>query len=43
MVFYGDSVEDELYAKKAILFITDKSFVSGLTEEVEKFFVGEKK
>lgn len=34
----GDKVEDELLAKKAIKFIVKKSFVSGLTEEVEKFF-----
>lgn len=34
----GDKVEDELLAKKAIEFIVEKSFVNGLTEEVEKFF-----
>jgi len=34
----GDKVEDELYAKKAILFVTEKSFTSGLTEEVKKWF-----
>ncbi len=34
----GDKVEDELYAKKAILFVAKKSFVSGLTDEVEKWF-----
>ncbi|MFC1682297.1 exosome complex RNA-binding protein Rrp4 [Nanoarchaeota archaeon] len=39
----GDKIEDELLAKKAILFICKKSFVSGLTEEVEKWFKGEKK
>ncbi len=34
----GDKIEDELYSKKAILFVAEKSFVSGLTEEVEKWF-----
>ena len=34
----GEKIEDELFAKKAILFVVEKSFVSGLTEEVEKFF-----
>lgn len=34
----GDKVEDELYAKKAILFVTEKSFTSGLTDEVKKWF-----
>ncbi len=38
----GDKIEDELYAKKAILFVTEKSFASGLTEEVQKWFKGEK-
>ena len=34
----GKTVEDELFAKKAILFIVEKSFVEGLTEEVKKWF-----
>jgi len=34
----GKNVEDELLAKKAIQFIEEKSYVQGLTEEVEKFF-----
>lgn len=38
----GNRIEDELRAKKAILFITEKSFISGLTEEVKKWFGGEK-
>ena len=38
----GDKIENELFAKKAILFVTEKSFVSGLTEEVEKWFKKEK-
>lgn len=33
----SDKIEKELYAKKAILFVTEKSFISGLTEEVKKF------
>jgi len=39
----GNKIEDELFAKKAILFVTEKSFVSGLTEEVKKWFDEEKK
>ena len=39
----GDKIENELYAKKAILFVAKKSFASGLTEEIKKWFEGEKK
>lgn len=39
----GDSVEAELFAKRAIMFVSEKSFVSGLTEEVTKWFKEEKK
>ena len=39
----GNKVEEELYAKKAILFVTEKSFVAVLTEEVKKWVDGEKK
>jgi len=38
----GDKVEDELLVKKAINFITEKSFVSGLTEAMEEWFKKEK-
>jgi len=38
----GDKIEDELFAKKVILFVTEKSFMSGLTEKVEKFMEGNK-
>ena len=38
----GDKIENELFAKKAILFVTEKSFVSGLTEKVEEWFGSEK-
>ncbi|MBU2616884.1 MAG: exosome complex protein Rrp4 [Nanoarchaeota archaeon] len=38
----GDKVEDELLAKGAINFITEKSFSSGLTGEVEEWFKKEK-
>ena len=31
-------IEDELFAKKAIMFITEKSFMEGLTEKVEEWF-----
>lgn len=39
----GDKIEDELFAKKAIMQITKKSFISGLTEEMKKWFKEEKK
>ncbi len=39
----GKSVEDELFAKKAINFIAENSFVEGLTEEVKKWFDKERK
>ena len=39
----GNKIEDELLVKKAILFIVEKSFAHGLTEEVEKWFDKEKK
>ena len=34
----GEKIEDELLAKKAILFVSEKSFVTGLTEELKKWF-----
>lgn len=39
----GDNVESELLAKRAIMFISEKSYLSGLTEEVTKWFKEEKK
>ena len=39
----GNKIEDELLVKRAILFIVEKSFAHGLTEEVEKWFDKEKK
>lgn len=42
----GDKVENELFAKRAIEFVSDKSFISGLTDEVKEWFKkqkGEKK
>jgi exosome complex component RRP4 len=39
----GDRVEDELFAKKAILYVAEKSFVSGLTDEIKNWFEKEKK
>lgn len=38
----GDSIENEILAKKAILFVSDKSFMSGLTDEIKKWFEEEK-
>ena len=37
----GDKIEDELFAKKAIEFVVENSFISGLTEEVENWFKGQ--
>src|SRR4030042_3090192 len=34
----GDKIEDELFAKRAIMFITEKSFLDGLTDKVEEWF-----
>jgi exosome complex component RRP4 len=39
----GDRIEDELFVKKAINFVSDKSYISGLTEEIKKWFEKEKK
>lgn len=39
----GDRIEDELFVKRAIMFVTEKSFTSGLTEEVQKWFDKQKK
>ncbi len=39
----GNKVEDELFAKEAILFVTEKSFSSGLTEKVKEFLEKKKK
>jgi exosome complex component RRP4 len=34
----GDKIENELKAKKAILFVSEKSFITGLTDELKKWF-----
>ncbi|PJE81243.1 hypothetical protein COU58_03350 [Candidatus Pacearchaeota archaeon CG10_big_fil_rev_8_21_14_0_10_32_42] len=39
----GKDVDSELFAKKAINFVTENSFVSGLTEELNKWFSENKK
>lgn len=39
----GDNIEGELFAKRAIMFVAEKSFISGLTEEVMKWFKENKK
>jgi len=39
----GNKIENELFAKKAILFVCEKSFISGLTDEVQRWFKGNKK
>lgn len=39
----GENIEDELYAKRSIDFVSEKSFVSGLTEELKKWFDENKK
>src|SRR3989339_2132939 len=38
----GENVEDELFSKKAINFVTDRTFISGLTDKVSKFLSEEK-
>ncbi len=40
---FGEKIENELLAKKAIIFITEKSYIDGLTDEVKKWFEKEKK
>jgi exosome complex component RRP4 len=39
----GRTVEDELFAKRAILFVTEKSFIGGLTEKTREWLEKEKK
>lgn len=34
----GEKIENELNAKEAVLFITERSFIKGLTEELKKWF-----
>ncbi|MDA3836312.1 MAG: exosome complex RNA-binding protein Rrp4 [Nanoarchaeota archaeon] len=34
----GNKIEDELFAKKAIMYIAERSFISGLTDLVTKWF-----
>ena len=38
----GNKIEDEILAKKAIMFVSENSFISGLTEELKKWFEGGK-
>ena len=38
----GNKIEDEIFAKRAILHVAEKSFITGLTEEVKKWFEKEK-
>jgi exosome complex component RRP4 len=38
----GNTIEKELFAKKAVMFVAEKSFISGLTEELKKWFEKEK-
>ena len=39
----GDKIEDELFAKRAILFVAEKALMHGLTEELKKWFEKENK
>jgi len=39
----GNKVEDELFAEKAILFVTEKSFIEGLTEKTKEWLEKNKK
>lgn len=34
----GDRINNELKAKEAVMFITERSFIKGLTEELKKWF-----
>jgi len=34
----GEKIEDELYAKKAILYVTENAAMSGLTDEMKEWF-----
>ena len=38
----GDKIEEELLAKKAVMFVAENSFVSGLTDKVQNFLKREK-
>ena len=38
----GEKIENELFAKRAILFVAEKSFIVGLTDEVKKWLEEEK-
>ena len=38
----GSKIEDELFVKRAINFVSEKSYLTGLTEEVQKWFDAEK-
>ncbi|HLC77930.1 MAG TPA: exosome complex RNA-binding protein Rrp4, partial [Candidatus Nanoarchaeia archaeon] len=38
MWIQGDSIDKELKAKEAVMFITERSFIKGLTEELKKWF-----
>ncbi len=42
-VIKGPNVDSELYAKKAINFVTENSYISGLTDELTKWFGENKK
>jgi len=39
----GDKIDNELFAKKAILFVTERSYIEGLTDELKKWFKENKK
>jgi exosome complex component RRP4 len=38
----GDKIEDELLAKKAIMYIAENSFMNGLTDKIKEWFDKEK-
>jgi len=39
----GEKIEDELLAKRAINFVTKKSYMNGLTDELKEWFVSQNK
>jgi exosome complex component RRP4 len=38
ILIVGKTIEDEIFAKKAILFVAENSYASGLTEKITKWF-----
>ena len=39
----GPTIDDELFAKRAVLYVVERSFISGLTDALTKWFEENKK